>query len=331
MSTRKTTVKKRESRTSEKTEAKPATVSFYLEKEINSKIFQEDIDLIQDSFNVSITDNGGNYTVVAKDGDLAKARKATIVFTKIARDIDKDLEVTEEIIQSYIDPLLFKADEGVLHRPIYKDVNGRMIYPRTKNQEALVKSIDRYLITTVSGPAGTGKTKLALAAGLAMLEDNRYDKIMICRPTTTVGNALGHMPGTLEEKLQVFVQPLYDALEELLGEKMLLEMIKLKKIQFVPTAMIRGANFQDAFIVLDEAQNLSRHEILSLLSRTCYNCKILITGDSSQSDVKHKGESGLDAVMSKLKDIEDVNIVKMVTSDIQRNKIVADIVDAFDD
>ena len=305
-------------------------VTFFVEDEINKNIFQEDLDLIQKSFDVRITDSNGTYRITAND--VEQSRKAAIVLSKICRDIENELTITDEIIKEYIQPLLFEQDEGVSHKPLFKEFNGKYVYPRTKNQEAFVKSIKNYICTIVVGPAGTGKTKLAVTVALNMLSENRYDSIKILRPTVSVAsNSLGFLKGDLAEKYGPYCSPVVDTFIDLIGEEYYETLIRNKKIEFVPVAMIRGANFQNSFVIAEETQNLNKLEIISILSRLCYNCTVVLNGDFQQSDLKSKGANGLAEACERLKDLDDVNIVKMTSKDVQRNKIVGEIIEAFED
>lgn len=315
-----------------KTEESLSSVFFYAEKDVEFKILEEDIELLQDKFNVTITNNGqGQLSITKNDGLIDNCRKAAIVLEKLCRDLSLDIEVTEDDLLEYIEPLLFRPDDAVKGRPIYKDYMGNNVFVRTVNQEALYKSAKNYTITIVHGCAGTGKSKLSIVAALNGLKDNRYDKIIIVRPMITVGADVGFLPGDLSEKYGPYTAAITDAFIDLIGTRSFEEMVRIKKIEFAPVAMMRGVNFNNAFVIVDEAQNLTKMEILTVLTRIGYNTKVIITGDESQSDRKNKKEeSGLDNCIARLKDNPDVSVVKMTTDDIQRNRIVRDIIDSFE-
>lgn len=216
---------------------------------------------------------------------------------------------------------------------IIKTHNGVYISPRTENQELFVDSMRSNVITICRGVAGTGKSALAIAVAVSYLLENRFDKLLLVRPLTTVGGKdMGFLPGTLEEKYGPYASPLVQTIVDLIGENKYNEWIKAKKIIPTPTAFVRGDNFKDAIVVIDEAQNLSESEIFTLLTRICHNSKVVITGDESQDDRKDKfkNDSGLSIICDKLRDIDKIGIVTMAISDIQRHGIVKNIIEAFE-
>jgi phosphate starvation-inducible PhoH-like protein len=209
------------------------------------------------------------------------------------------------------------------------------ISPRTENHDAIVQTIKTNTITVLHGCAGSGKSLFSLIMGLKYLKDNRFDKIILLRPFSTVGKSVGYLPGDLSEKYMPYASPLSSALVELIGEKEYENLVNTKKLCFEPISMTRGANFKNAYIIMDEAQNTTKTEILTLLTRICYNTKFVITGDTSQDDrvinrATPAEKSGLEYAIERLADNSEIGFVKMVKADIQRNKIVGDIIDAFE-
>jgi phosphate starvation-inducible PhoH-like protein len=164
------------------------------------------------------------------------------------------------------------------------------------------------------------------------LTENRFDKVLIFRPLQAVGSkSLGYLPGSVSEKTDPYAQPIIDTFTELLGPKALDYYVKSKKIEIGSIALSRGSSYNSTLLILDEVQNMSKIEVLTLLTRMDFNTKIIITGDQSQSDLNTKAKSGLDYCLERLKDLESVGIVKFTKEDIQRNKLIGDIIDSFED
>jgi phosphate starvation-inducible PhoH-like protein len=305
-----------------------SSVYFYADRDLTPKIFAEDITRIKKAFQVRIDLDDDKFTISSPN--LEHCRKSAIVLERMFNYIDKYDSITEEELTALISALNFRPLEGTKYRNIYTTPLGDNISPRTDNQELLIKGIRNNVITIVHGCAGTGKSKLSLVMGLKYIEENRYDKIIIVRPMVTVGASLGFLPGSVAQKYGPFASPIYDALTEMIGERDLEIKIKSKKIEFAPVGFTRGANFQNAYIIIDEAQNLSKVEMLTLLTRVGYNTKIVVTGDESQTDRRSSDRSGLEYCVERLKDIDDVGFVKMGRKDVQRHKIVSDIIEGFE-
>jgi len=312
-----------------KTEEMGISSVYYFADEENLKgLYIEDITRIKKSFQVRIDISDNKFTI--QSPNLDNCRKAAIVLEKMFNTIDKFGEITDEELETYISSLHFVPLNGTKYKNIYTTVNGENISPRTDNQELLVKNIKNNVITVVHGCAGTGKSKLSIVMGLKYLDENRFDKIIIVRPMITVGAALGFLPGGINQKYGPYTGPIHEALVDMIGEKELEAKIRAKKIEFAPVGFTRGANFQNSYIIIDEAQNLTKVEALTLLTRIGYNTKIVITGDESQSDRRSSERSGLDYCVERLSDLDGIGFVKMLKKDIQRHKLVNDIINGFE-
>lgn len=305
-----------------------SSVYYYADKDLLSKIYAEDITRIKKAFQVRIDLDDDKFTITSPC--LEHCRKSAIVLERMFNIIDQFDSITEEELTGLISALNYRPLEGTKYRNIYTTPLGDNISPRTENQELLIKGIRNNVITVVHGCAGTGKSKLSLVMGLKYLEENRYDKIIIVRPMVTVGASLGFLPGGIAQKYGPFTSPLFEALSDMIGEREVEAKVKAKKIEFAPVGFTRGANFQNAYIIIDEAQNLSKVEILTLLTRVGYNTKIVVTGDESQTDRRSSERSGLEYCVERLKDIEDVGFVKMTIKDVQRHRIVSEIIQGFE-
>ncbi len=214
-----------------------------------------------------------------------------------------------------------KTPDVILH------VHGRAIYPKTEGQTRYVEAIRNNLITFGTGPAGTGKTYLAMAMAVSALQKREVSRIILTRPVVEAGESLGFLPGTLEEKLDPYIRPLYDALCDIQDMEKLPLLMEQHIIQIVPLAFMRGRTFNDAFVILDEAQNTTPQQMKMFLTRLGFGSRFIITGDMSQRDVL--GENGLVSARTILKDIDDIAFIELNAKDIVRHRLVARIVDAY--
>lgn len=209
--------------------------------------------------------------------------------------------------------------------------NGKPIRARTPNQRKLVEACEETDLIFAVGPAGTGKTYTAIAMAVRALKNREIRKIILSRPAVEAGERLGFLPGDLKEKIDPYLQPLYDALEDMIPPKKLEDFIKDKVIEIAPLAFMRGRTLSNAYVILDEAQNTTTNQLKMFLTRMGLNTKIIITGDITQIDLPRKSDSGLIQAMNILKNIEDIAIVKLNQNDIVRHKLVREIVKAYDE
>ena len=203
------------------------------------------------------------------------------------------------------------------------------VFPRTDGQKALVKSFLKNDIIISVGPAGTGKTFLAVAYALSLLEKHEIEKIIFCRPAVEAGESLGFLPGDLKEKIDPYLAPLYDALHELLPKNKIQNYLDRGIIEIIPLAYMRGRTINRSAMILDEAQNASSIQMKMFLTRLGIESRAIITGDESQIDLPSKSNSGLIDVLKILKNINDIGIVKLSEHDIARHHLVKDIIDAY--
>tara|TARA_Y100001968_G_scaffold79255_1_gene70547 strand:- start:1510 stop:2466 length:957 start_codon:yes stop_codon:yes gene_type:complete len=203
------------------------------------------------------------------------------------------------------------------------------VFPRTDGQKALVKSFLKNDIIISVGPAGTGKTFLAVAYALSLLEKHEIEKIIFCRPAVEAGESLGFLPGDLKEKIDPYLAPLYDALHELLPKNKIQNYLDRGIIEIIPLAYMRGRTINRSAMILDEAQNASSIQMKMFLTRLGIESRAIITGDESQIDLPSKSNSGLIDVLKILKNINDIGIVKLDEHDIARHHLVKHIIDAY--
>ena len=209
-------------------------------------------------------------------------------------------------------------------------MSGRPIKARTPNQQQLIDAYNKNDMVFAVGPAGTGKTYLSIALAVKALKDKTAKKIILSRPAVEAGEKLGFLPGDMKEKIDPYLQPLYDALEDMLPQVKLQDMMEKHVIQIAPLAFMRGRTLSDAVVILDEAQNTTPAQIRMFLTRMGWNTKMIITGDMTQIDLPRSQKSGLVEALEILRGVEDIGIVELNRKDIVRHKLVTRIVHAYE-
>jgi phosphate starvation-inducible PhoH-like protein len=254
------------------------------------------------------------------------------LFLKKIREIEKYCEeynsLSEEVILDIIKgkaPAVVKQENLIIH-----GMNGKAIAARTENQQALVKSFEENDLVFAIGPAGSGKTFIAIALAVRALKNKEVKKIILSRPAVEAGEKLGFLPGEMKDKLDPYLQPLYDALLDMIPGARLKEYMENNVIQIAPLAYMRGRTLGDAVIILDEAQNTTTHQIKMFLTRLGMNAKMIVTGDVTQIDLPPAVTSGLIQAMNVLKDAKGIGKITFNKNDIVRHKLVQRIVEAYD-
>jgi len=207
---------------------------------------------------------------------------------------------------------------------------GRTIRPKTANQKRYVDAIDDHTITFGIGPAGTGKTYLAMAMAVAALQAKKVNKIVLTRPAVEAGESLGFLPGTLSEKIDPYLRPLFDALHDMIDIDSIPRLMQSGIIEVAPLAYMRGRTLNDAFIILDEAQNTTPEQMKMFLTRLGFGSKMVVTGDVTQIDLPNGQNSGLKIVRDILKEIDDIAFLELTAEDVVRHRLIGDIVKAYD-
>jgi phosphate starvation-inducible PhoH-like protein len=207
---------------------------------------------------------------------------------------------------------------------------GRTIRPKTLNQKRYVDAIDSHTIVFGIGPAGTGKTYLAMAKAVQALQTKQANRIILTRPAVEAGERLGYLPGTLSEKIDPYLRPLYDALHDMVDPESIPRLMAAGTIEVAPLAYMRGRTLNDAFVILDEAQNTTAEQMKMFLTRLGFGSKIVVTGDVTQVDLPGGAQSGLRIVREILDGVEDVHFANLTSSDVVRHRLVGDIVDAYE-
>ena len=228
---------------------------------------------------------------------------------------------------------IFNGNRPMVEREgdvIVFSVTGRPITPRSENQLQLVKSYRANDMVFAVGPAGSGKTYTAIALAVRALKNKEVKKLILCRPAVEAGEKLGFLPGDMKEKIDPYLQPLYDALEDMIPPQKLKEYMELNIIQIAPLAFMRGRTLNDAVVILDEAQNTTIPQLKMFLTRMGMNTKMIITGDLTQIDLPSSVRSGLSHAMHILRDVKGIGIVELNKKDIVRHKLVTRIVEAYE-
>ncbi len=254
------------------------------------------------------------------------------LFLKKIREVEKYCEefnsLSEDVILDIIKgkaPVITKQENLIIH-----GMNGKPIIARTENQQRLVKAFEENDLVFATGPAGTGKTFVAIALAVKALKNKEIRKIILSRPAVEAGEKLGFLPGEMKDKLDPYLQPLYDALQDMVPGAKLKEYMENNVIQIAPLAFMRGRTLNDAVIILDEAQNTTTHQIKMFLTRLGMNAKMIITGDVTQIDLPPTATSGLVQAMQILKGVKGIGKVEFEKKDIVRHKLVQRIVEAYD-
>ena len=206
---------------------------------------------------------------------------------------------------------------------------GRTIRPKTVGQKDYVEAIDRHTVVFGIGPAGTGKTYLAMAKAVQALQSKQVNRIVLTRPAVEAGERLGFLPGTLNDKIDPYLRPLYDALHDMLDPDSIPRLMAAGTIEVAPLAYMRGRTLNDAFIILDEAQNTSPEQMKMFLTRLGFGSRIVVTGDVTQVDLPGDTQSGLKVVQDILTDIDDVTFCRLTSADVVRHRLVGEIIDAY--
>lgn len=277
---------------------------------------------------VTIHARGNLVTLSGPQGDVSVAQRLMQELVDIARS---GSPLTPEVVRRAV-TLLTTHDTSPAQVMTANIVSsrGRSIRPKTLGQKTYVDAIEENTITFGIGPAGTGKTYLAMAKAVHALQSKSVTRIVLTRPAVEAGERLGFLPGSLNEKIDPYLRPLYDALHDMVDPESIPKLMEAGTIEVAPLAYMRGRTLNDAFIILDEAQNTTPEQMKMFLTRLGFNSKVVVTGDVTQVDLPGSTRSGLRVVQEILPGIEDVAFCRLTSADVVRHRLVGEIIDAYE-
>ncbi len=291
----------------------------------------ENVKLIEKEFSVSISFRSGEIKI---SGDGENVDKAMRTVNALLLMINKGEAITDQSIR-YCISLSIDGDDGNIAKLASSDCicitsKGKPIKPKTMGQKKYVEAIKNNTVTIGVGPAGTGKTYLAVAMAVAAFREKRINRIILTRPAVEAGEKLGFLPGDLQQKVDPYLRPLYDALFDMLGAENFQKCQERGDIEVAPLAYMRGRTLDDSFIILDEAQNTTSEQMKMFLTRLGFNSKAVVTGDITQIDLPDGKKSGLKEVLNILNGIDDIAISKFSDRDVVRHRLVQEIIKAYE-
>ena len=292
--------------------------------------FDENIRRIEEAFNVSIVNRGTDLKIT---GDEEAADKAARTLEGLLKLAAKGEAIDEQRVRYLM--TLVREDNDAHVAQMTKDVvcitaKGKPIKAKTVGQQNYMKAIQKNTITLGVGPAGTGKTYLAVAAAVAAFRERTVNRIILTRPAVEAGERLGFLPGDLQNKVDPYLRPLYDALYDMLGPETFQKYQERGSIEVAPLAYMRGRTLDDSFIILDEAQNTTKEQMKMFLTRLGFGSKIVITGDVTQIDLPGDKTSGLKDAIRVLEGVKDIAICKLTSADVVRHALVQEIINAYE-
>ncbi|MEE1304529.1 MAG: PhoH family protein [Agathobacter sp.] len=293
--------------------------------------FDVHIKKIERALKVTVVLRGDQLKVI---GNESNAKGAYEVFSQLIALAERGNVITEQNVNYAL--ALLEEHKGNEIIEIDKDIichtiNGKPVKPKTIGQKQYVDSIRKKMIVFGMGPAGTGKTYLAMAMAITAFKNNEVNRIILTRPAIEAGEKLGFLPGDLQSKIDPYLRPLYDALYQIMGAESFQRNMEKGLIEVAPLAYMRGRTLDNAFIILDEAQNTTPAQMKMFLTRIGFGSKVVVTGDATQKDLAPGAKSGLDIALKVLKNIEDIAICRLTNDDVVRHPLVQKIVQAYDD
>lgn len=292
--------------------------------------FDENVRMIEREYGVSIVSRGSDIKII---GDPERVDKAVRAINSMLVLINKGEALTDQNVR-YVLSLVSEGNEdkigSITTDSICITSKGRPVKPKTLGQKKYTQAIDENTITFGVGPAGTGKTYLAVAKAVTAFRAKEVNRIILTRPAVEAGEKLGFLPGDLQSKVDPYLRPLYDALFDMLGAENFARYQERGAIEVAPLAYMRGRTLDDSFIILDEAQNTTPEQMKMFLTRLGFRSKMVVTGDITQIDLPDGKRSGLKTVVNILKDVDDIMICRFSQKDVVRHRLVQDIITAYE-
>ena len=288
---------------------------------------------IEEALDIKIINRGANFKI---KGPVSELNIGKTVITKLYSDLEKVSELSPSSVHLYLREAInnSKREENMENSLVSKSpikTPNLAIIPNGSHQQEYIETINKRVLTFGIGPAGTGKTYLAVASAVQQLVSGEIEKILLVRPAVEAGEKLGFLPGDLSQKVDPYLRPLYDALFEMLGFKETNQLIERNIIEVVPLAFMRGRTLNDSFIILDESQNATVEQMKMFLTRFGFGSKVVVTGDITQIDLPKNTQSGLVHSLDVLKELSEVGFIKFDSKDIVRHGLVQKIVEAYEE
>ena len=292
--------------------------------------FDENIRLLEKEFNVTVTNRDGELRISGEAEDVMHAAKAVQAMLTLS---SRGEALGEQNVRYIIDMVRTGKEEQISELAgdvLCISAKGRPVKPKTLGQKEYIASVLKNTVTIGVGPAGTGKTYLAVAAAVQAFREKQVNRIILTRPAVEAGERLGFLPGDLQSKVDPYLRPLYDALFDMLGAETYQKYLERGNIEVAPLAYMRGRTLDDSFIILDEAQNTSREQMKMFLTRLGFGSKIVITGDVTQIDLPDDKVSGLKDAVRVLDGVKDIAICRLTAADVVRHALVQEIISAYE-
>lgn len=292
--------------------------------------FDENIKMVEKEFSVSVISRGSELKVT---GEAENVQKGVRAINGLLTLINRGEALSDQNVR-YVLSLVNEGKEDKLEQMtadcVCISAKGKPIKPKTLGQKKYIETIRNNTITLGVGPAGTGKTYLAVAMAVTAFRAKEVNRIVLTRPAVEAGEKLGFLPGDLQQKVDPYLRPLYDALFDMLGSENFQKHQERGDIEVAPLAYMRGRTLDDSFVILDEAQNTTTEQMKMFLTRLGFNSKMVVTGDVTQIDLPDGKRSGLKEAMKVLKNIDDIGIIRFTEKDVVRHKLVQDIIKAYE-
>lgn len=292
--------------------------------------FDENIRQVEEEYSVKVISRGSDLKV---SGEAENVAKATRAIEGLLTLINKGEALSEQNVR-YVLSMVNEGSEDKLSEMVGDCIcitaKGKPVKPKTLGQKKYVEAIRKNIVTLGAGPAGTGKTYLAVAMAVTAFRAKEVNRIILTRPAVEAGEKLGFLPGDLQQKVDPYLRPLYDALFDMLGAEAFARYQERGSIEVAPLAYMRGRTLDDSFIILDEAQNTTREQMKMFLTRLGFNSKMVVTGDITQIDLPDGKKSGMLQAMRILKNIPDISVCRFTEKDVVRHKLVQEIIKAYE-
>ena len=305
--------------------------AYNIEQLVNlSGVKDENLEVLEDHFQVEISLRGDEMSIVGDQQQIEKTKKVIYSLLKL---IVSGVSISRRDViyaQKLVEKDKLDQLSELYHIKIARTYNGKLIYPKTLGQKSYYYALKNNDVVFGIGPAGTGKTYLAVVFAVAALKNNEVKKIILTRPAVEAGENLGFLPGDLKEKVDPYLRPLYDALYDMLGVEQTEKLMEKGVIEIAPLAYMRGRTLEDAYVILDEAQNTTDNQMKMFLTRLGFRSKMIVTGDISQIDLPRNTTSGLIRALDILEGVKGISFIRLSAMDVVRHPVVQRIIERYD-